>query len=409
MRASSACPLPAVVERAYWTTREGRPLESREMTIHEHVMQCDACRDAWTEIEALAAIGTKIEPTPWTRGEELRTKLLSAMNRQSAPPPRAFARRMLILPATIAAALAIWWMWPAPRTPTPQATKYRGVVLEHEGARSHVVTEQPDEIVRLASGTISVAVPVLATTERFRVITGDDEIDATGAAFDATAASDRLVSLRVLHGEVKLLASGSTTVVRSGETWRATQLALATPPDAAIAAVPPVPVAIRTQDAVVHDKVRTIPAPPVDAPSVSEPAVDAAPTTPPPALRSAAQDALDAGWTALRAHDYASAAIAFERATTVTVDPNVLEDAMYWRGVALGRSGEVASAVKVLAAFVVAYPRSVRVGEANIILGWLYFERGDRGPAERHFRAALGDTSPRVRDAARTGLRASGK
>jgi TolA-binding protein len=136
---------------------------------------------------------------------------------------------------------------------------------------------------------------------------------------------------------------------------------------------------------------------------VPEPPVPATVAPPPPA-RSTAQQAFDAGWTALRAGEYPNAATAFERARSVTVDPTMTEDATFWRGVALARGGEVVTAVHVLTAFVREYPRSVRAGEVNIMVGWMYFERGDHADAQRHFEAAVQDPSARIRAAARQGL-----
>jgi TolA-binding protein len=407
-----ACPPPAIVERAYWTARGGSQLDEREVPIHDHVAGCERCRDVWMEIETLAAVGATIEPAPSARGEELRTTLLSAMdNHRETPSVHVFDwRRILIAPAAIAAALVVWWAWPAQVTPPPTVTvaTHRGVVLEHEGARVRVVSEQPDEIVRLASGTITVTVPVLAANERFRVVTGDDEIDAGAAAFDASAQQDRLTSVRVLHGEVKLLAQGTTKIVRAGETWRATtQLAVVTA-DARVEPAPPsrpkVVVEVPRPEAAPRD-VGSVPAttPPVDAPPTDGPPIDASPVAPRPA-RSVAQQALDAGWTAMRAGNYLDAAAAFERVNDATVDPNQLEDATFWRGAALGRAGEVASAVRVLSTFTRAYPRSARLGDANVILAWLYFERGDHADAKRHFEGATKDASVRVREAARKGL-----
>jgi len=69
-------------------------------------------------------------------------------------------------------------------------------------------------------------------------------------------------------------------------------------------------------------------------------------------------------------------------------------------------TGEVGTAAHVLTAFLTAYPHSPRGGEARVVLGWLLFERGDRADAKVQFEAALQDTSPRVRDGARTGLAA---
>ncbi|MEJ7596471.1 MAG: tetratricopeptide repeat protein [Kofleriaceae bacterium] len=401
MKERSRCPSQAVVERAYWT---------RDVAIDDHLTSCERCRKAWQEIESLASVGSKIEPATWTRQEEVRTALLSLVEHDTTPA-RTFAwpRRWLApLAVALAAAFAFWWAWPSTLVHAPVVSQHRAVVLEHDGVRSYVLTEQPDEIIRLISGTITVAVPVLAANERVRVITGEDEIDASSAAFDATAENDKLATVRVLHGEVKLLAAGQNQIVRAGKTWHATtQLAVVTP-DAAPSVTPPTPAA--HDEVVIEPEVPRAklpapapsPSPPPEEPPTIEP-VEPTPEPSPPA-RSAAQEAFEAGWSALRAGDYAKAAPAFERARTRTVDPTMIEDATFWRGVALARSGEVVTAVHVLSAYAREYPRAVRIGEAHSMLGWLYFERGDHANAEQHFAAAVKDSSPRIRDSARMGL-----
>jgi len=122
-----------------------------------------------------------------------------------------------------------------------------------------------------------------------------------------------------------------------------------------------------------------------------------------------AQQAFDDGWAALRVGDFARAATAFERAVTVTSDPRVIEDATFWRGVALARGGEVTKAAHVLTAFLAAYPRSARSGEAHVALGWLLFERRELAAAKAEFEAAQQDSSARVRDRATAGLAAIAK
>jgi TolA-binding protein len=119
-----------------------------------------------------------------------------------------------------------------------------------------------------------------------------------------------------------------------------------------------------------------------------------------------AQQAFDDGWASLRVGDFARAATAFERALAVTGDPRVIEDAAFWRGVALARGGEVIKAAHVFTAFLTAYPRSARSGEAHVALGWLLFERRELAGASAEFEAALADTSARVRDRAAAGLAA---
>ena len=80
--------------------------------------------------------------------------------------------------------------------------------MEHDGARFLRAGARPDEIVRLADGTLSIQLDALAPGERFRVITGDAEVELTGGALDVTAEHDRLVAVRVMTGRVEIRAAG---------------------------------------------------------------------------------------------------------------------------------------------------------------------------------------------------------
>jgi ferric-dicitrate binding protein FerR (iron transport regulator) len=67
---------------------------------------------------------------------------------------------------------------------------------------------QPDEIVRLFGGTLTVRVDPLRSNERFRIVTGDALVEVKGAVFDVTATEDRLTSVRVISGIVEVRPSG---------------------------------------------------------------------------------------------------------------------------------------------------------------------------------------------------------
>ena len=138
-------------------------------------------------------------------------------------------------------------------------------------------------------------------------------------------------------------------------------------------------------------------APLAPAGSESTPALAAVPRAP-------AQQAFDDGWASMRDGEFATAARAFDRIPALTHDAHAIEDAAFWRGVALARSGDVHAAANVLEAFLRAYPDSNRRGEANVMLGWLLVERGEPAQARERFTAAANDPSPMIRDRAADGL-----
>jgi hypothetical protein len=159
------CPAPANVERAYWSNRNEET--TGDEAIHAHVAECTTCAATWREIAALAQLGSHIV-APSLHGEEIRTTLLSRMERTPVRETRRSRLRLWWILAPIAAtAVLVWVAWPAPDS-TFATTARRGVVFEHSGAKQFALSTQPDEIVRVADGTVSVSVGQLGPGERFR-------------------------------------------------------------------------------------------------------------------------------------------------------------------------------------------------------------------------------------------------
>jgi len=224
------CPSQAELERAFW---------SGDDDIRSHADSCPSCGVHWDEIAMLADIGREIQPEPSSdeRREEIRAALLAQNqpeqeSRKSSPEPERRPwwgwRWQLAMPLAAAAALALlWWTRPAGGPDASQPT-LRGTVLEHDEVRYMTAASQPDEIVRLVDGTLTVEVKPLRPGERFRVITSDAEVEVKGTAFDVTAENDRLIAVRVLHGVVEVRpAGGESRELLAGEIWRATDETLA--------------------------------------------------------------------------------------------------------------------------------------------------------------------------------------
>ena len=373
------CPSPVDLERAYWTQGDATRV---------HALACARCSAGLAEIEALIAAGRAIEPSPQpeARREEIRDRILLAQGGRAAPARRA-PRWWLMAPvaAAAAAALLAWFMWPRGGEVAPVAR--RGTVMVHGEARYMLVSPQPDEIVRLVEGTLTVQVDRLGRGERFRVITSDGEVEVVGTAFDVTAAADKLVAVRVMHGLVKVRdASGRTQMLEPGQVWQVPRETAAPPPPEPEHTPGPV-------------------APPAEQAPVRRMQDHIAPPPAPPA-RSEAQKAFDDGWSALRAERFDEAASAFARSRSVGAGSKVAEDASYWQSVALARAGQAAAAARSFESFLATYPRSTRIGEASAMLGWLLFDARDYRGAARRFRAALADPSARVRKSATDGLSA---
>lgn len=118
----------------------------------------------------------------------------------------------------------------------------------------------------------------------------------------------------------------------------------------------------------------------------------------PAAVAAAQVSAFQAGWDALRAGDFATAATELERAED---DPGVGEDATYWAAIAWGRAGQTARAIDGLERFLTRFPHATRAGEAHLALARLV---SDPDAARAHLDAASRDPDPRVRAAAAAAL-----
>ena len=150
-------------------------------------------------------------------------------------------------------------------------------------------------------------------------------------------------------------------------------------------------------------------------PASGRPALDLLPSAsggaladPKTAISPAERAFLD-GWTALRQGRHQIAAACFTRAaeqSSGATSVSLLEDARFWRAVALARAGQQPLAVAALRDFLRQHPRSARGGEATVILGWQLLREGQLDQAQRCFEAAASDPHSAVRDNARSGLTA---
>jgi TolA-binding protein len=286
--------------------------------------------------------------------------------------------------------------------------------------------------VRLMDGAVTVEVQPLRPGERFRIITGDAEVEVRGTIFEVTVAEDRLVAVRVFRGNVEVRPVGAPRVVlAAGQRWDAARTIAQAPAAAAAAKCPG---GDGTRAAVPAELLSSL-VPPAEVPPVSVPVAWSGPdpssrplaarevrsagiatavptvetnpgsgagvTTPTPA-----ESAFDEGWAALRSGDDRAAVDAFARAETAAGADALAEDASFWHAVALGRADREAEAGRVLVGFLDRFPWSPRAGEASAMLGWILLDAGDVEGAAARFRIAAGDTVPAVRESARRGLEA---
>ena len=118
----------------------------------------------------------------------------------------------------------------------------------------------------------------------------------------------------------------------------------------------------------------------------------------------AAWAAFERGWALLRDRRFGAAADAFADLERRSRGNAIVEDALFWRGVAFARAGDKTQARAAVETFLGRFPRSPRGGEASAQLGWLLLDDGDRDGARPLFERAARDPSEHVRASARAGL-----
>jgi len=385
----------------------------------------------------------------------LRASLVeTARTERPAAPRRAVPA--LIAACAVAAAAILWWVSarsqgevaavrPAAAMDARRATiqSSSGANFEHTRVPGTAASDPIDEVVRLRQGRVAVAVEHLSRGERFRVVTGDAEVEVRGTSFDVVVVDDRLAEVTVHTGVVDVRPEGREAIaLHPGESWRVADHPVRTaaiepageepPVSAPIAAVTPpadegpppaipsssggttskAPPGVEHRGGLVHrsspDRVAVPDEQPVpdepprasDAPATQEELTPAGQKAAP----TASEMAFGRGFRALRRGNYGEASEQFELAITSGPGSRLVDDARYWRAVALARSGQSAAAREALDEFLRLHARSPRAGEASVMLGWMLVESGDRTGAFRRFKAAAGDRDPAVRASAAKGL-----
>jgi TolA-binding protein len=393
------CPSPRILSREFSRGDKG----ARARRIREHVHSCASCRSDWASLERLRDL-TRALPDAPAGSEDLeavRTALL--VNSQST------RARFVPIPiwlsiAAGAAVLAFYLLFhrterardhatgpkfDAPLFPTSKIR--RGTVHASAATQFTLAGDQPDEVVKLRQGEITVEVEPLSAKERFRVETGDAEIEVKGTAFSALARDDRLMRVDVSRGLVVVRVRAKAPVTLGpNERWEVPSVA-----NDAGARLPrrslERPVAVRpyTRSSNMLRTERSGSA--AAAPGLS---------------LSPAESAFAEGWQDLRAQDLADATAAFARAVTLAGDQPLAEDAWFWMAVSQARIPRPAEARVSLTAFIDRFPRSPRIGQAAAMLGWILIDQGDLNGAAQRFANALRDPGAEVRQSATEGLRA---
>jgi Tetratricopeptide repeat/FecR protein len=357
--------------------------------IDAHLVRCPSCRairDGWSEVIGLAR-EIPVDVPPLAHREAMRTSLLAAA--AGSPTPGARRRLSGLVwggAVAVAASCALWFV---SRKPVRPAAKDRASIVAIDGADYKIVAPPPTETVWLRSGTLAFDVAPLRANERFKVMTGDGEVEVRGTYFEVTATGDKLAVVRVTRGHVEVRPLDRQSVLLGpGEIWR---------PE------PPHPGEVAKPTAAIpHPRERPPHQPQwaarAERLSRSDSSPDATQRSPSPQ-----EDLYDGAWDAMRSGDFPKAATKFMQVAEVAPRGPLADEGAFWRGVALARAGERTEAIAAFRLMLAGYPGSPRNGEASAMVGWLLIDEDPAGAA-RLFRAAISDSRPSVRDSARQGL-----
>jgi hypothetical protein len=358
--------------------------------LAEHLRACPGCRETSQALERAVRLARELPthvPSP-DRREELRAMLLATAASRRARASGSLTKLGLLT----AAAVVVGVLWLARGKPGDHLPRSHATLRATPGARYAIVTPPPQETVRLWDGAVTIEVDPLLPTERLRVQVGDGEVEVRGTVFTVTARADHLVHVGVSRGRVEVRPAGTAAMVLDdGSAWRAAPVAEVAP---ALASPPPPPTSL----------LRPEPTHPSPVWPRSRAANSRMAAAPPRSTPTRPEALYDDAWDALRASDFARAAVGF--AAVLQSDPAgpLADEATFWQATVLARSGSSGPAVATFRDFLARYPGSPRRGEASAMLGWLLVDAGQPEEAARHFRAAANDSHQTVRASARQGL-----
>jgi hypothetical protein len=430
--------------------------EGPEPRVEWHLSRC---RDCAAEYQALHALAEKTKAAFPPVGdnkmsrdarEAIGARLRAAVSMHRPRSPRRVPLWGLAPVAAVGVVFVVWGvrhrsLGPRAGVGIEPATlgESRATIRAIGPARFARVQPQPDEIVRVDDGEIELEIAPLHTDERFRVVTEDGEVEVRGTSFKVSVSNHSLAAVHVWRGRVEVRSrGGALAVLEAGDDWVRGATVAAPPPTtpvAPVAAVAPVPggesprggeVARRgparpalrfnaskraqvTGAGIKSSRAQT-PAPsersagrfgiPARAPILKSAALERPPATSRDDRPLAGTASFGHAWSLLREGDAKGAAAEFAEVERVARGRDIEEDALYWRAVAVGRTGDSATARQLFGEFLDRFPASSRAGEAAASSGWLLLEAGETRAARRAFERAARDPSPRVQANAREGL-----
>lgn len=357
IRLLSYCPPPETLAQA---ASEGVP-----PALQQHLRTCERCQMALEEerdAQSLFKNFPRRAPSP-TEHENAKQALLAAAA-QPAKTRRIWPLLVGLAAVFVLATSAALFFGSEPPGKAAPSPERRGVVYAGDGARFLQDRKKGDEVVRLTEGTITVEVEHLQPGERFRVVTGDAEVEVRGTAFEVVVHNDRLVSVKVIRGAVDVRPKEKPTVRLSpGQKWEtpeAASLPTSEPTPASEPASIPTsePVSLPTTMLAASTPVLKAPAPVLKAP---------APKT------NSEEEIFQSALAAMRAGNLEEAEKGFAE-VAASQNSGFAEDASYWLARTLNRSGSP-RAQAACEDFITRYPGNPKVYDIRLALAQLFLKQ----------------------------------
>lgn len=379
--------------------------DGADQNLIDHISSCERCALEWKKIEALVQAGRKseIEEPSEERIDQMRRNVLGSMNTRNNPDRR-WLSAVAASAALVVVSIAAWAMIGLFTSDEYKAT----VVSAGQNASYRFVSAQPDELLVLEHGRITLDVKPLTSGERFRVAVGDSFVEVRGTVFDVSAEHKKLVDVRVISGKVEVKTPEAPKVsLIAGRSWTYSKPTAMPVVSGSEPVVEPVEIASvdqhQIQSETKHPKIskkkmrrKIQPRPIKPQPDVPSPTA------------SALKSQLDEGLRLIKSGRYDQAAEVFGRAQKEEGNRALVEEAAYWQGLSLQRAGRISQAESTFKSYLARFPASPRRGEVAVALGWILFNRGENGKARSYFAMAAQDSSEKVSSSARRGLDAIG-
>lgn len=386
--------------------------------------------------EKLLELATQL-PFPSPSEEEARRLENQLFLRARHTPQRTLPRRqdrsaVRLMAAAASFLLVVVAMGALWRVVKPEAEELPYGVLRASEDASFVqdlarVGGQRHEFVRLEHGRLHVSVRRLRPGDRFLIAVGSEEVEVRGTRFEVVAHRGRLLRVAVEEGRVEVRARAEAArLLLPGDVWhrplikRAQRLVSGTtstlpsrlPRSSAVSRTPPEPSSSPALEASPEAEVPSSPRSDVledllveakPKPRPDEPVARPAPVRP-RLPRQDVEAAFLRAWQLHKRGQFEAAAELFLLVMDSGDEHDIVEDALYWRVIALESAGRRASAIEASELYLSRYPHASRREAVELRLAWLELARGRLVAARALFQKLTQSDKRTVRTEAEKGL-----